>query len=137
MGYQVRAAERLPSEQQARRSSGDRRHEEMRQQQRTLPEVATLGLPKEEGAIAGRRRGQRKHGPRERLEHYPIALPARQEPEPAHGTLGEEDPPSPYEPRPPIGLEEKIEEALGTLQVEDEERRRQREKGEADQRCRP
>src|SRR6266478_2170764 len=128
MCHQVGAAERLHGEEQARRSGRDRRHEEMRQQERTLPEVAALGLSEEKGAIACRRHGQWEHGPRERLEHGRLLLPARQEPEPAHGTLGEEDPPAPYEPRPPIGLEEEIEEAIGALEVENEERRREGEK---------
>src|SRR5713226_9149766 len=115
MCHQVGAAERLRGEKQARRSRRDRCHEEMRQQERTLPDVAALGLSEEKGTIACRRRGQGKHGPRERPEHGRIPLPTGQEPESAHGTLSEEDPPAPYEPRPPIGLEEEIEEAIRTL----------------------
>src|SRR3989449_6637647 len=69
-----------------------RGEEELRQEQRALPEVAPLRLPEEEGAVARRRPGEDEG--RERQEADDLAAAQERAPEPQEGdaAVGDEYP---------------------------------------------
>ena len=51
-----------------------------------------------------------------------------------HRAVGHQDPRAPHEPRPAVALEQDVVEAVGALEVEDQQSRRQREEQERDER---
>src|SRR2546422_8136091 len=120
-----------------------RGEEELRQEQRALPEVAPPRLPEEEGAVARRRPGEDEGG--EGQEGDDLAAAQERAPEPQEGdaAVGDENPRAPDQPGSVVRPDEDVVEALGALEVEHEEgRRREKEeerqgrRGDAEQRDR-
>src|SRR4051794_16559681 len=94
-----------------------RLHEQDGQHERALPEIATLGLTKEKGAVASRGGPKEGRGNEQPANEIRETKEGRAKPCRLNQAKDTQDIPSPDEPGGRIGLGDEIECALGTLEI--------------------
>src|SRR5262249_48664449 len=85
------AGEEDGGEEKSSRARGSRAEEEVRQHEGTLPEVASLGLAEEKGAVARRGRHQQHHGDGEEEEGGRVSSQAFEEPKEGEEAVRQEN----------------------------------------------